>query len=83
MSRLIEECEIAAKEKCIIESIDKLLDKKLECVAERLGKSILNELKENSRSIDMKLKEVISENKSYAQSVKGPLADKDNKLIMV
>ena len=73
------ECEIAAKEKCILESIDKLLDKKLECVAERLGKSILNELKENSRSIDMKLKEVISENKSYAQSVKGPLADKDNK----
>ena len=32
-----EGCEIVAKEKCILESIDKLLDEKLECVAERLG----------------------------------------------
>ena len=46
-----EGCEIVAIEKCILESIDKLLDKKLECVAERLGKSILNELKENCRCI--------------------------------
>ena len=74
-----EECEIAAKEKCILESIDKLFDKKLECVAERLGKSIRNQLKVNSRSINEKLKEVISENKSYAESVKGSLVDKDSK----
>ena len=51
-----EGCEIVAKEKGILESIDKLLDKKLECVAERQGKSIPNELKENSRCIDNETK---------------------------
>ena len=51
----------------------------LECVAERLGKSILYELKVNSRSIDEKLKEIISENKSYAESVKGSLVDEGSK----
>ena len=36
-----EGCEIMAKEKCILESIDKLLDKKLECVAENKKDDLL------------------------------------------
>ena len=48
-------------------------------MAEKLGKSILNELKENSKYIDHKLTEVIDENKSYALSVKVSLVNNDIK----
>ena len=67
------------KENNILDTIDKLLDKKLESVAEKLGKSILNELKENSKYIDHKLTDVIDENKSYAESVKVSLVNNDIK----
>ena len=76
---ILKESEIEVKENNILDTIDKLLDKKLESVAEKLGKSILNELKENSKYIDHKLTDVIDENKSYAESVKVSLVNNDIK----
>ena len=71
--------EISTNEKYILETIDKLLDRKLESVAEKLGKSVMNELKKSNKNIDDKLKEVINENKSYAETVKGSMDNKENK----
>ena len=66
--------------KIFLISIENLLDKKLENIAEKIKKSVLNELTDNSKNIDQKLNEVIDGNKSYAKSVKVSHIDKESNL---
>ena len=72
--------ETASNEKDFLISIENLLDKKLENIAENIKKSVLNELTDNSKNIDQKLNEVIDGNKTYAESVKVPYIDKESNL---
>ena len=77
-SDALKESHSTTTEKYIFETVDKLLDRKLETVAEILGESVLNQLKESNKSIDDKLKEVINENKLYAETVKGSRGYNEN-----
>ena len=65
-------------EKDFLKSIETILETKLVNVEERLKQSITNELEKSKRTIDNKLDNIMKDNKSFADSVKGSVSVKEN-----
>ena len=61
-----------------LKSIETILETKLVNVEERLKQSITYELEKSKRTIDNKLDNIMKDDKSFADSVKGSVSVKEN-----